>query len=119
MADEVSIADQAESIRRAIDRLAHDGNFPIKVLRAALDTVMAFEHLPAEHRRVIEERDDLQRTFDLRWKADQRAIKQWQEAHPGNDLVWPDRCDMVVWLLDQLDEVRKELEDGRYRAGAW
>ena len=79
---------------------------------------MAFEHLPAEHGRVIEERDDLQRIFDLLWKADQRAIKMWQEAHPGNDLVWPDRCNMVVWLLDQLDEVRKELEDGRYRAGA-
>lgn len=46
---------------------------------------------------------DLQRTFDLRWDADRRAIKRWQEAHPGNDLVWPDRADMVVWLLDELE----------------
>jgi hypothetical protein len=48
---------------------------------------------------VTEDRDSLQRTFDLQWKADQRAIKGWQEANPGNDLVWPDRCCMVMWLM--------------------
>jgi hypothetical protein len=47
--------------------------------------------------------DELQRTFDLQWKADQRAIKRWQAAHPGSDLVWPDRADMVVWLMEQHD----------------
>lgn len=52
------------------------------------------------------ELDELQRTFDLQWKADQRAIKCWQEAHPGNDLVWPDRADMVVWLMEKWDESR-------------
>jgi hypothetical protein len=46
---------------------------------------------------------ELQRTFDLRWAADMRAIKRWQEAHPGNDLVWPDRADLVVWLLERDD----------------
>lgn len=51
---------------------------------------------------------ELQRVFDVQWKADQRAIKLWQAAHPGKDLVWPDRCNMVVWLLDQMD--RAELE---------
>src|SRR5438477_8321616 len=45
---------------------------------------------------------DYERTFNLQWDADQRAIKQWQEAHPGNDMVWPDRCNMVAWLLDKL-----------------
>lgn len=50
---------------------------------------------------------DLQRTFDLQWAADQRAIKLWQEAHPGNDMVWPDRCNMVVWLLDELARLRQ------------
>lgn len=46
---------------------------------------------------------ELQRSFDLRWKADRRATEMWQRAHPGNDLVWPDHADMVVWLLEQLD----------------
>jgi hypothetical protein len=44
--------------------------------------------------------EGLQLTFDLRWKADQRAIKRWQAAHPGNDLTWPDHADMVVWLME-------------------
>lgn len=48
----------------------------------------------------IEEHDQ---SFDLRWKADMRAIKRWQEAHPGNDLTWPDHADLCVWLLEQLD----------------
>ena len=46
--------------------------------------------------------EGLQLTFDLRWKADQRAIKRWQAAHPGNDLTWPDHADMVVWLMEQI-----------------
>lgn len=40
--------------------------------------------------------------FNLRWKADMRAIKRWQAA-TGRDLVWPDHADLVVWLLEQLD----------------
>lgn len=53
---------------------------------------------------------ELRQTFDLRWTADQRAIKRWQEAHPGNDLVWPDHADLVVWLLDQLAGQRNQFE---------
>lgn len=49
-----------------------------------------------------DEIEELQRTFDLRWEADMRAIKRWRAAHPGNDLVMPDHADMVVWLLEQL-----------------
>lgn len=44
-------------------------------------------------------------SFDLRWKADMRAIRRWQQAHPGNDHVWPDHADLCVWLMDQwLDQ---------------
>lgn len=57
------------------------------------------------------ESDDLQQTFDLRWKADMRAIKRWQEAHPGNDLVWPDHADLCVWLLEELAKVKAERDD--------
>jgi len=52
---------------------------------------------------IIEERDELQQLFDLQWKADRRAVKLWQAAHPGNDLVWPDHTNMVVWLMEQYD----------------
>lgn len=60
--------------------------------------------------------EEFQELFDLQWKADQRAIKRWQEAHPGNDLVWPDRADMVVWLMDEHDRMTTELNDARKTA---
>ncbi len=50
-----------------------------------------------------EARAELQATFDLRWKADMRAIKAWQAAHPGKELVWPDHADLVVWLLGEVE----------------
>lgn len=49
-----------------------------------------------------EEVADYQSTFDLRNKADQRAIQQWQEAHPGKEAVWPDHADLVCWLMERL-----------------
>lgn len=80
--------------------------FPQKTMLAVLDHITALE---AEIKTLREERDaakvdadDLQRTFDLQWKADQRAIKRWRVAHPGNDNVWPDRANMVVWLMEQM-----------------
>ena len=58
---------------------------------------------PDTIRTLLKERDELQQSFDLRWRASMRAIKRWQEAHPGSDLTWPDHADLVVWLLEQLD----------------
>ena len=46
---------------------------------------------------------ELEGIFDLQWEADMRAVKRWREAHPGNELVMPDRCDMVVWLLGLVE----------------
>lgn len=46
---------------------------------------------------------ELEASANLRWNADMRAIKKWQEAHPGNDFVWPDHADLCVWLLEQLE----------------
>jgi hypothetical protein len=57
-----------------------------------------------------EDRDELQATFDLRWKADMRAIKTWQAAHPGNELVWPDHADLCTWLAEERDSWRTKAE---------
>lgn len=57
----------------------------------------------AQIKELTEERDEMQELFDLQWKADQRAIKRWRAAHPGNNLVWPDRANMVCWLMEQHD----------------
>jgi hypothetical protein len=50
----------------------------------------------------------LRASLSMRYDADQRAIRRWQEAHPGNELTWPDHADMVVWLLEQRDEAREQ-----------
>lgn len=47
---------------------------------------------------------ELEATFDLRYKADMRAIERWQKA-TGKELTWPDHADLVVWLLGQIDEL--------------
>ena len=54
----------------------------------------------------------LQANFDIRWKADMRAIKRWQEA-TGRTLVWPDHADLCVWLLEQIDKLQAELLAGK------
>jgi len=46
--------------------------------------------------------EELQGCFDIRWKADMRAIKMWQAAHPGSENIWPDHAEMVLWLMEQL-----------------
>jgi hypothetical protein len=51
--------------------------------------------------------DDLEYTFQLRWQADQRAIKRWREA-TGRTLVQPDHVDLVIWLLEQIDRLEAE-----------
>lgn len=65
------------------------------------------------HARAVEaeaEAKELQRTFDLRWKADMRGIKRWQEA-TGRTLTWPDHADAVVFLLEKLDAAETALTE--------
>lgn len=47
-----------------------------------------------------EEACELQDLFEQRCN---RAIELWQAAHPGNEDVWPDRTDLVLWLLERLE----------------
>ena len=58
---------------------------------------------------VREELADYERLFDLQWAADQRAIKLWQAEDPeGRKLRWPDRANLVVWLLEEADRYREK-----------
>ena len=63
---------------------------------------------------VTQEAAELEAIFDLEWQAD--AVARWREANPGNELVLPDRANMVVWLLDRLAAQEAELE--AYRSAA-
>ena len=62
------------------------------------------------YRLLLEAADELithQHSFDLRWKADMRAIKRWQAA-TGRTMTWPDHADLVVWLLEQLETMEQQ-----------
>lgn len=52
---------------------------------------------------LLEDAQEMDASFNLRWEADMRAIKRWQKAHSGNERVWPDHADMVVWLMEQIE----------------
>jgi hypothetical protein len=72
--------------------------------------------LAARAAELIREMDE---TFDFRWQADMRAIKRWQAAYPGNDLVWPDHADLLVWLMEQIEPASAEIDarlDGTLRS---
>ena len=47
------------------------------------------------------ENADLHDTLDVVIAADERAVNLWRAAHPGNELVVPDRAKLVGWLLEQ------------------
>ena len=54
---------------------------------------------------------ELESSFDLRWKADMRAIKMWCEE-TGELLTCPDHADLVVWLLGRLDALKDKGGEG-------
>ena len=66
------------------------------------------ERMAEEAVHLKEEIEDHEASFELRWKADMRAIKQWQEAHPGNDHIWPDHADLCMWLIGEVERLKGE-----------
>lgn len=54
--------------------------------------------------------EELEAGFDLRWQADQRAIKRWQGA-TGKSLTWPDHADLCVWLLGRVDVAESAMQN--------
>ena len=55
------------------------------------------------------ENADMRGTLDAVIAADERAVELWRAAHPGNELVIPDRAKLVGWLLEQNTALRAEL----------
>lgn len=90
---------------------ADDWGLCVEVRLAVRQAADAITSLIAERDGLAKERDELQQVFDMRWKASMRAIKRWQEANPGNDMVWPDSADLDVWALEQADAAAERLTD--------
>ena len=53
-----------------------------------------------------QENADLRGTLDAVIEADGRAADLWRAAHPGKELVIPDRAKLVGWLLEQNAALR-------------
>ncbi len=64
----------------------------------------------AELKALREEVAEREASFNLRWKADMRAIKRWQAA-TGEELTWPDHADLVVWLLQQNAALQERINE--------
>lgn len=64
-----------------------------------------------------EELEENEQYFELRHKADMRAIERWrQEPWPEGssktpkEFVLPDQADLCIWLLGKLREQEQEVE---------
>lgn len=69
------------------------------------------KEIAATLRAMLRERDELRASFDLRWKADMRAIRLRREQSQDDDnLTWPDHADLVVWLLAERDRLAADVE---------
>lgn len=73
---------------------------PVDVVRA----VTGFEDLIAA---LLKEIADNDASFDLRWHADRRADKMWQEK-TGKHNTMPDHADLCVFLLQKVDGLTAE-----------
>lgn len=50
---------------------------------------------------------ELQSSMDVQMKSNERARTRYAEAHPQSNGRWPDRTDMVLWLMQAVDNAIK------------
>ena len=89
---------------------AYEFKPPFEVYNNGLDVADADGHLcSAESPEIAQalvnaltEKQEIEQLFELEAEADRRAVAAWKAAHPDRPLTSPDRCDMVVWLMEQL-----------------
>lgn len=114
-----AIENGRELFRRIINfyDFLHEGGHPLELCSEWLELKSHFEYLAeyvrTSNARIAElEASKLSRqtAFDMRWKADMRAIKRWQEE-TGEELTWPDHADLCVWLMKKLAESAVKLAD--------
>jgi len=67
----------------------------------------------AEINRLTAEVAEYEAMFDAAWEADMRGVQMWREAHPGNDMVLPDRANFTAWILAEIVVQRAENEQLR------
>jgi len=71
------------------------------------------EEMLAEITRLTAEVAEYDAMFDAQWNADMLGVQMWREAHPGNDMVLPDRANFTAWILAEIVVQRAENEQLR------
>ena len=101
-------ADEVEKAIAEVPDEAMEFSFVDSDLVASVEEAMkrldgSPENLPIAE--MLKEYIEMMETFNLQWKADQRAVKLWQDAH-NRPHTLPDRTNMVSWLMKELDATR-------------
>lgn len=92
----------SEELKLKIEHVLSDSELDENVRDLVRQLVQRNEELTSEVK-------EYTTVFDFSWNADRRAQRMWEEAHPDQPLVWPDKADMIVWLLERDFQSRKEL----------
>ena len=72
-------------------------------LKIQRDTFMALADIcKQELQKGMEELQGLRATFDVRWKAQLRAVDLW-EKESRQKLMWPKQEDLCLWLLKKME----------------
>lgn len=64
------------------------------------------QNLPVDGWAIVEAMEELREMrnlFNMQWKRDQEAIKLAQQKGLCDDMTWPDRGCLVMFLMEQLD----------------
>ena len=98
-ADATSVELSRESAEEMLAEIAASNHFAVKYL-AHID------EQNVEVARLTAEVAEYEATFDAAWDADMRGVQMWREAHPGNDMVLPDRANFTAWMLAEIMRLR-------------
>jgi hypothetical protein len=88
----------------------------IAALRTEVDAVIRSRDIAmCGNDLLIKERDqlkarvaELEASLDLQRKSNEQARKRYDHAHPDEAGKWPDRTDMVLWLMVEYDKMAFE-----------
>ncbi len=89
----IELLERHPQVRHSVEFIANNPRGPLKPSVAA-----------SENKALREDNEGYKHMFELRQKADQRAIERWRDGHPDRVMRLPDQADLCVWLMGQLDE---------------
>jgi len=103
----------ANELEYFLQRLASQGGEGASTIVVAIRKHI--EALEARNKELEAELADWEASFDVYHAADARAVKRWQAAHPGTEMVHPDKTELGVWLVERIVELESavpRLADG-------